>query len=178
MNTSPFRTAIAGLVAGGVLVGLLLGWRMVESRRRAAEEQAEAFVECRRLVQQIRSLKDQPHVAGSREQPLKELAATVEQCAEAASLPSEALSRIEPGAPRRLGKTAYLEQEISVELRSTTLPQLSQFLHSASTRSGVRVKRLQLLEPRRGGEGESWGVEVVFAYLIYAPQSAAAKSSR
>lgn len=174
MNPSTLRTAIAGLATGLVLVAVLFSYQMQAASRRAAEDEAAALAECRKLATQIRALRDQPRLAGSREQPLKELAALVEQSREAAAIPPEALVRIEPAAPRRLGKTAYLEQEISLELSALSLVQFAQFLEAASgPATGLRVKRLQLIEPRRGSE-ETWGAEVVLAYLIYSPPSAAA----
>lgn len=103
-----------------VVVGLLLllglvsaGWSMVRlsNARQQARQQARELDECRRLIAQIKNLREKPNIAGATEMQINDLAAVIEKAADEAELPRQNLIRIWPEQARRIGDTPYKENQ-------------------------------------------------------------------
>lgn len=142
--------------------------------RQAAQAAAEDLAECQRLADEITRLGTRPQKASLEARSATELAKLVEQSAQAAALPQQALVQIDPQPARRVGETAYREQATRLELRDVTLRQLVTFLHGLSHDDlGMEVSDLRLRAPRDDKSvqptDETWTAEVTLTHLIFAP---------
>jgi len=147
-------------------------YEQMESYRRSAVDSAVQWRECRRLAEQIKTLKDKPLQATASLQSKVQLAHAVEEAAKMAGISVDRIIRIDARPPRQIEKTLYKEQPTYVELQGVTLHQIIQFLYSITKNGqGMEILDLRLHAPRveraAGAGGESWDVEVTLTYLIF-----------
>jgi len=168
----------------GVMVALLAtlaGWSSYRVRvlQSAVQEQAQLTAECRRLIDQITWLSQQPNQAGAGEVQLHELTAVIEKAADRAGIDRQQLVRVWPEQSRRAGDSPYLQVPTQVLIRAASLEQLSRFLLDLEGSSlGLRVTSLRLTAPHEQETSELWTLETTISYLIYAPTTQRASAGR
>lgn len=173
MNAGKRQAILAGVLAA-VLAGVL-AWACDRCAwcRRQAQDAAEDVRRCREMAGRIADLRTRPNLAGAEELQLAELARQVEQAARAARLAPDAVVRIWPEQARRAGDTVYKEKATQIVLRDVSAEQAARFLHALSAGvPGLWTSSLRLSAPRGRETGDTWTVEAVVSYLIYAPPEA------
>lgn len=180
MSDSRKQLLLVLLYAG--LSGLLAfcGWEMLQAQA-AAEAAGENLQRCQQLADQIQTLKAAPAQASLEQQSTKEVATRIERAAQVAGIASSAITQIQPQAPRRIGKSAHVQQPTHVAIRQVTLEQLSKFLGElALGESVLETTSLRLSMPRgtsTATAGESWTAEVVLTHLVFSPEYSPQSSS-
>jgi len=128
---------------------------------------------CERLAQEIGSAQRSPQRASLTTWSQDDLGTAVESAAADARLARDRVLRIDPQAPKRLGKTDYLEQATEVELSAVTLRQLVDFLFAVAGRDDqLEIGTLRMRAPHEKGDSaspETWLADVVLTQRIYAP---------
>jgi type II secretory pathway pseudopilin PulG len=128
---------------------------------------------CRQLATAIQAAKQTPHRARLETGSLDDLSTAIENAAASAQLARERVLRIDPQAPKRLGKTDYMEQATEVELTEVTLPQIINFIYEVGGRDEqLRTDTLRLRMPHVSTEStteELWLADVILTQRIYAP---------
>lgn len=160
------------LVAGALLV-LGLSWRQyaIEAARLVAA--LDNLHSCEQLAAKIRQAQESPQRANLTTWSQDDLGTAVEQAATDARLARDRVLRIDPQAPKRVGKTDYLEQATEVEFSAVTLRQLVEFLFAVGGRDDqLEIGTLRLRMPHETGDmtrPETWLADVVLTQRIYAP---------
>jgi len=179
MSRPRSRLLIAAMYIGLMVLLLICGLHMVQSRRAAARA-AENLATCRQLAEQIDLLKAVPTHASLERQSLQALSLRIEQAAQIAGIAESAIVRISPQAGRRVKDSAHIEQPTTVQFRQISLKQLVGFLVELSaSQSGLQATSVRLTAPRTppaDQQGETWSVEVVLTQLIFSPEYAARPS--
>lgn len=161
------------------LLGLLLangwiGWTTWIQRDQAQAAQAQA-IHLAGLAEQIEQLRRSPTQVDAGARSSDALARIVEQAAQAAGLNLENIVRIDPGEPRRLADSPYLEQRTDVELREVSLARIVEFtIALGREETGLDVPTLALrlpggLENPAQGE-ELWNAQILLTSRIYDPK--------
>lgn len=186
------RIAIyAVLITVVLILGLFWCYGRLQSQREAATTAARNLRTCRRLIQQIKHLQQQPAMASSQAIHLTDLTSQIEQVANRVHIDPEQLDRIWPEPSRRVGDSAYKEKPTDVLLENVSLKQLTGFLCDLVAEDRrLRISSLRLISPQSddafadtgtspGNSGNSsaksrvdrWSVEMTIGDLVYAPAS-------
>ena len=167
------RAGVAvSIIALAMIAGIAWSYFFWVDSRGAAESAASDFVACRKLAEQIESLKKKPSLAVSRELQVTELSGRLEAALAKADLAAEDLVRVSAETARRVGDTAYLERETQLTLRDVSLRQVILFLTTlAADGSGLSVSGIRLTASRGVGSEGDWAAELAVSYLVYAPRS-------
>jgi hypothetical protein len=156
--------AIAGLGASS--------WHYSTNARRL-EAGVDNLCGCEQLAKEIGDAQQSPQRASLKTWSQDDLGTAVESAAAEAHLARDRVLRIDPQAPKRLGKTDYLEQATEVELSAVTLRQLVDFLFVVANRDDqLEIGTLRMRVPHETGvsaEPETWLADVVLTQRIYAP---------
>jgi len=174
MTRSPRRLLlwVMAALAGLTVLDALAAMRLADARANA-ERQRDNALRCRSLAASIASLRSLPSVAGASEPANDDLARHVEAAAATAGIAKEAVIRIAPEAPRRIGDTPYLEKPAQLTLKQITLLQLAALLRQLTAdASGIRATSLRISGPREGENSGHWNCEVTLTYRIYSPPPA------
>ncbi len=168
------RQLLAVVIYAGLSVLLTVcGWEMIQAQA-AAQAAAENLQRCRQLAAQIEALKTAPAQASLERQSTQEVATRIERAAQTAGITGSAITRIDPQAARRIGKSAHVQQPTHVEIRQVSLEQLGKFLAElALGESGLETTSIRLSLPRGStnpSPGESWSAEVVLTHLVFSPE--------
>jgi hypothetical protein len=167
------RTKIMG--AAGLVLLFLCSWQYFASQRARALSDLQDADDCRALASRIKRLSQQPNLAG-KEFAASELAHALEEAARQAGVASDAIVRLSPESPRRVGATLYSEKRVQVSLRQITLLQTVQVLSRLCEQNpAVRVQSLRFAAPRQQEGGDRWNVELVLCHLVYEPALASSK---
>lgn len=167
--TARERKLVSAVAAAGLAGCLAWGGVRLVAARDAATSAARALADCQRLARRIEAARGP---AGSSD---AEVARTIESAAKAAELPDESVERIEPGSPKRLGDTPFVEQPTTVELRDVELRQLFRFLHALAAAEGpgapgVGLKDIRLTAPASPtADRDVWSVQGTVTHRMYAP---------
>jgi hypothetical protein len=128
---------------------------------------------CEQLAQEIRAAQKSPQHASLETWTQDDLGTAVESAAADAKLARDRVLRIDPQAPKRLGKTDYLEQATEVELLAVPLRQLVDFLFVVSSHDDqLAINTLRMRVPHEEKENsadETWLADIVLTQRIYAP---------
>lgn len=148
------------------------GWYYSTNAARLSSAQ-ENLHACRQLAAAIQTAKQTPHRARLETRSLDDLGMAIESAAASAQLARERVLCIDPQAPKRLGKTDYMEQATEVELTEVTLPQVVNFIYEVGGRDEqLRTDTLRLRMPHVSTESttdELWLADVILTQRIYAP---------
>ncbi len=166
------QTAFGVALCGLVIANVWLGWTSWSQWEQAQAAWAqERHLE--RLAQKIEVLRDRPVQIEEGLRTSDALARLVETSARQVGLNPEQIVRIDPGDPRRIEQTPYLEQRTNVELREIPLRKLVEFsmalehsgmgmlVSSLSTRVPPGVDSAEILE-------ELWNAQLLLTGRIYA----------
>jgi hypothetical protein len=130
------------------------------------------------MAVELEMLNRLPHLAAEDERVASETTASIEVAAKTAGIRPEALVRITPAMPQRLGDTVYKEKPTHIQLRNVTLAQVVRMMHAAVTSpQRLQPRSLRITAPERDDNGETWNAEIVVAYLIYEPLHTETKRS-
>jgi len=128
---------------------------------------------CEQLAEEIGNAQRSPQRASLQTWSQDDLGTAVESAAADAQLARDRVLRIDPQAPKRIGKTDYLEQATEVELLAVTLRQLVDFLFVvASNDDQLEIDTLRMRVPHETNDSagpETWLADVVLTQRIYAP---------
>lgn len=174
-----------------VVIGLLFismgfavysGLRLRDARSGYTHE-THQLVEAQGYAQKILENRDVPQLVSDREMELTHLARLIERSADQAKVPRQALDRIWPQPPRRIGDTVYQRKATQLVIRDITLPQVIRFLHGLAVGdSPLRIDSLRLSAPRNSSathsagrqtnsspSRETWTLEATVSHLLYKP---------
>lgn len=161
---------LAGL-ALSVSLGANAWWYHRETTRQDAA--LENLAVCQELARQIAAAQNAPQRASIATWSQDDLGTAIETAATDAQLSRDRVLRIDPQAPRRLGKSDYLEQATEVEFSAVTLRQLVEFLFAVQGRDDqLEIGTLRLRVPHGKADAEcpeTWLADVVLTQRIYAP---------
>ncbi len=177
-SLSPFWLAFLGLL----LANGWIGWTcwIQSDQVRAAQLQV---MQLEGVANRIEGLRQHPAKVEQGAQTGEALARIVETAAQTVGLNPEQIVRIDPGEPRRLAETPYLEQRTDVELREATLRKIVEFtIALGNTSDSMEVPILSLRVPSGtetppGGE-ELWNAQFLLTSRIYEPKIPAASPSQ
>ncbi len=159
-----------GIAAAFLCLAALWGYGYLARQRNAARTQIADLSECRDMMWRIEDLNRRPVLAADREKLASEITGLIEQASRRAGIAPQALVRIEPAAPRRVGDTPYREKPTQVFLRNVTLKQLTTLTYNLTHQeAGLYTSSIRLAAPRREESSDQWTVELVLTYLIYEP---------
>ena len=138
--------------------------------------ESRQLAECELAAKKIVALRNQKQRALLRTKPAEELNRKVDDWVREAGISSKQIVRIQPGQPRRIGDTHYLEQVTELEVLETTLPKLLQFAQIAENKGeGLKLSSFRISPPRsdtrEDGQDEVWTAELALTYIIYSPKS-------
>lgn len=165
-----FVWACVGLLGADLWLGRAT-WQHWEQSQ-AAESQ---IAELERTARQILELRDRPIKVETDLRTSDALARLVEEGAKQVGLKSEQIVQIDPGDPRRVAETEYLEQRTEVELREATLRQIVEFtIALEKTGKSLTVPQLSLRVPpgqeTATGPQELWNAQLLLTSRIYEPK--------
>lgn len=180
MSDSRRQLLVVVVYAGLSVLLATCGWEMIRAQA-AAQAAAENLQRCQQLAAQIEALKTAPAQASLERQSTQEVATRIERAAQTAGIAGSAITRIDPQAPRRIGKSAHVQQPTHVEIRQVSLEQLWKFLtEMALGESGLVTTSVRLSLPRgstNATPSESWSAEVVLTHLVFSPEYSPQSSS-
>ena len=158
----------------GIMIAMLVvaatwsvGW--MRDRRRDALATARDLADCRRLRDQIASLRTQPKVAATEAIAGQELGERIAEAARKADLPQGPPRDVFPEAAQPVGDSPYLVKPTRLTVRGATLPQLATFLYHLADDSGLEVRELRLSRPHGQDTGKTWHAAATVTDLIYEP---------
>jgi len=163
------------MVVASLSVALLLisgvRWHaQLTSARMAVGELAE----CRAIATRIESLRAIPQSASLEKQTPQQITLYIQRAAQVAEIPDSDLLRVTPQPGRRVPRSPHIEQPTTVEIRQTSLGQLSRFLSELSVLDvGLQPTSIRLTAPRTPPaetQTEVWGCELVLTYLLFSPE--------
>lgn len=173
MNVSR-RQLLAVALYSGLVVLLIVSAAHMLRQKSAAAAAAFNHQKCKRLAAQLEALQAAPTHSSLRRRSSEDLASKVEQAARVAEISPDAIVRINPQASHRVGKSSYLQQPTSVEIRQVSTEQLAKFLQELSSAdSGLQATSLRLTAPRTVSgdqQRETWTVEVVLTHVFFSPE--------
>lgn len=175
---SPFWIAAVGLL----LANGWIGWtcRIQYDQAQRAQDQS---LQLESLAEKIERLRQSPAKVEQGAHTGDALARIVETTAKEVGLNPAQIVRIDPGEPRRLADSPYLEQRTDVELREATLRNIVEFTIAVSgSETGMDVPILSLRVPTGtetppNGE-ELWNAQFLLTSRIYEPKIPAASPSQ
>jgi hypothetical protein len=161
------------LVLGAALAGLGASYWHCSINAARLEASVDNLRSCEQLAKEIGEAQRSPQRASLETWSQDDLGIAVESAAAEAQLARDRVLRIDPQAPKRLGKTDYLEQATEVELSAVTLRQLIDFLFTVANRDDqLEVGTLRMRVPHETHDTqnpETWLVDVVLTQRTYAP---------
>lgn len=170
-GSSPRRNAVLVsllLIVSGVLCVLQYG--RLESTRQSYQTKRTQLAAMQTDAARIESLRDAPRKATDRQLPHEQLVAEIEQACTQANLPLSQLESIWPEAPRRIPKSDYQQLDTCLRFERTSLQQVAAFVHQLETLdASITLESLRLASGRNADN--LWDVELVVAYLLYAPEA-------
>lgn len=172
MNVSrPQFLAVAA--HSGLVVLLIVSTVHLLHQRNAAVAAAFNYEKCKQLAARIEDLQAVPAHSSLHRRSSQDLALKVEQAARIAEIGQNTIVRINPQASHRVGKSSYLQQPTSIEIRQVSTEQLAKFLQELSSAdSGLQPTSLRLTAPRilSDQQRETWTVEVVLTHVFFSPE--------
>lgn len=180
MNAAHSKRSLAGIGIAAVLaIGNVLAFAEFHAGQASARAAAENLGECKRVADEIETLRQRPATSTLETQSVSELSKRMEEAMKFAQLPAACLIRVDPQAARRVANTEFKQQSTSLELRGVTLKQLIQFLHKLeSSQAGLQTSSLHLAAPQRPAadtSAETWTAQVVLTSFIFAPKKTASR---
>ena len=104
-----------------------MGWTCWSQYEQAQLSQVQ-LATINHLAANIESLRQSPVRVDEGVQSSDALAVIVETSAKQVGLNPQQIVRIDPGEPRRIGESPYLEQKTDVEVRDASLRQIVEFI--------------------------------------------------
>jgi len=156
------------------VVAIVWTWRVYETEKDAAQDAYQSLAQCEQVAADLNRLRGAPRVASLEVEPPDRIAARVTSAALKASLPSFAITSVDPQAASRIGRTAYLSRATQLVLTDVTLVQIAQFATALQDESeGMVVRDLSLSsrENRGDDEVERWDTRLTLTQMIYSPIS-------
>ncbi len=181
---------IGALLVLSLVLTAAHSWAELNRQRDALAHQSARLTDCRRLGDEVRSLRERPPVAGEREMKHTDLAHRIETASKAAGVRPDQVLRIWPEAATRVGESPYKRRPTQVILQALTLKQTLTFLHAVAIREGdghadLHVEAVRLTAPRNDSPApphkgdatsdsqaspEAWNIEVTLCHLYLAPK--------
>ena len=141
----------------------MLDYRQKHSAWSGAQER---LFDCHSLLDRIHRLRMIPKFAVLNADSPQAISQRVTDMANA-TLPAEALVRIESEPGRRLGNTSYVVQPTRIVLEDVTLVQLASFASALeSTEEGLVISEMSL-KPSDGTDEERWSTELKLTQTVY-----------
>lgn len=167
-------TLAAGLILAAAAAMAAMAWLELREAHEAVRRAAGDLEDCRRLAAEMAEFDKLPAFAVLEPESPRELVDHVQAASQQASLPPEALVRIEPQAWQRPGDGPYRIRPTRLELRNVTLPQAASFAwHLSDSSRGLTVRDLRLSSEQREGSPrgavETWTAEVTLTQLVFSP---------
>ena len=163
------------VAAASLLIALLLisGVRW-HAQLAAARLAVTELADCREIAAKIESLRAIPKSASLEKQTEQQITLCIQRAAQVAEIPDSDILRITPQQGKRLAKSAHIEHPTAVEIRQTTLGQLSRFLSELSVVDvGLQPTSIRLTAPNMPPpetQTEVWACELVLTYLVFSPE--------
>jgi len=169
MNTRRELLLILGSLVALVLTALWGYGRLNAAHARSVDD-GEAWVQSTNLAGQIQALRDQPTLADDHSLQETDMTMRIARAVVAASLDEKRLIAIEHQAPRRIGRTNYIEEPTRLTFRDVTLRQVLTALDTLTKNDPrLHVSRLRLVAPRQDADSKRWTVDTTVTYLLYEP---------
>ncbi len=176
MNNAPrsSRTLFLLLLLPLGLFDVWAGWNWHASREDAFAARGH-WAASENLALKIEALRTSPVQVEEQVQSRADLARLVETAANEVGLERTRIVRIDPGDPRRLAESDYLEQGTDIELREVPLKQVVEFtIVLGNSGPGLGVSTLSLRVPP-GADAtpqnqELWNVQLLLTSRSYDPK--------
>jgi len=172
------------LIVAAALFAAVSYWQLLAAQTEA-QISSRLLSESHGYAQQIEQGRSSPAVVSDQAMELTLLAHLIERAADEAGVNRQALDRIWPQPPRRVGDSPYLRKATQLVVRDVTMAQGIGFLHRLTTGdSPMNLDALRLSAPRastsaaggslsasrrRSQEPETWTLEATVSQLIYHP---------
>jgi hypothetical protein len=173
MRSRKYR-ALFGAAALLLIALLLVSGLRWHAQRVAARVAVKELADCREIAAQIEALRAIPKSASLEKQSEQQITLCIQRAAQAAEIPDADILRIAPQPGRRIAKSSHVQQPTTVEIRQTTLGQLSRFLGELSVvEVGLQPTSIRLTAPRTPPpetQNEVWACELVLTYLVFSPE--------
>jgi hypothetical protein len=151
------------------IIGLAVTWHRRNHFVRLCQNQQNRCRQCYYTALDVSKLLNAPHKATNNILTTNTIAKSLEQCAQKAVMPANAISRIVPSRPRRIPQSDYVECQTRVSLDNVQLKQFCHFLWSITNSiTGLNINKLHIwFEP---GQENLWQGEVTLAGISLVPR--------
>lgn len=171
LNASSKRIVVAGVIVVFVLVAAFSLRETFAASRRLDADQRD-LAELLHKIDVIERVADAPVVAAltveSPDQILNRILAALKQ----ATLDEKVLANQVPSQPQRIAGSDFTLRRVEIQLNAASVSQIVAFCEALKDEStGSLVRDLQLYEPRRVGNRETWKSQLTLTQLIYSPKS-------
>lgn len=130
------------------------------------------LAELKQKLGEIEQVSDAPRIAALEIESPDEIVNRINAALDKAGVPSKLLANQTPLQAQRIGQSDFKLRRVDITLNAATTQQIVAFCDALKDEStGSVVRDLQLSEPRRRGQVETWNSQMTLTQVIFSPKS-------